>query len=70
MIIHFWGDSVRSFFPVSARPQYAILGTGILGQIASFERRLRGRAPSSGDGSNAPRPAVSVPHLAGTGYMG
>ena len=28
------------------------------------------RAPSSGDGSNAPRPAVSVPHLAGIGYVG
>ena len=40
-----WGDSVRSFFP--SRPQYAILGTGILGQIASFERRLRGAAPTS-----------------------
>ena len=32
-------------------------GTGILGQLASFERRLRG------GGSNAPRPAVSVPNL-------
>ena len=31
-----------SFSP--SRPQYAILGTGILGQIASFERRLRGAA--------------------------
>ena len=40
----FFGDSVRSFF--SSRPQYAILGTGILGQIASFERRLRGAAPT------------------------
>ena len=38
----FLGDSIRSFFP--SRPQYAILGTGILGQIASFERRLRGAA--------------------------
>ena len=28
------------------------------------------RAPSSGDGPNAPRPAVSVPHLAGIGYVG
>ena len=28
------------------------------------------RAPSSGGGSNAPRPAVSVPHLAGIGYVG
>ena len=33
---------VRSFFPY--RPQCAILGTGILGQIASFEHRLRGAA--------------------------
>ena len=32
-----------------------------LGQIASFGRRLR--AASSGGGSNAPRPALSVPHL-------
>ena len=40
MIIVLGGDSVRSFFP--SRPQYAIRGTGILGQIASFERRLRG----------------------------
>ena len=39
MIILFGGNSVRSFLP--SRPQYAILGTGILGQIASFERRLR-----------------------------
>ena len=42
MIILFGGDSVRSFFPF--RPQYAILGTGLLGQIASFERRPRGAA--------------------------
>ena len=28
------------------------------------------RAPFSGGGSNAPRPAVSVPHLAGIGYVG
>ena len=42
MIILFFGDSVRSLFP--SRPQCAILGTGILGQIASFERRLRGAA--------------------------
>ena len=39
---HFLGDSVRSFF--SSRPKYALRGTGILGQIASFERRLRGAA--------------------------
>ena len=42
IIILFFGGSVRSFYP--SRPQYAILGTGILGQIASFERRLRGAA--------------------------
>ena len=38
----FWGGFGQEFFP--SRPQYAILGTGILGQIASFERRLRGAA--------------------------
>ena len=42
MIILFFGDSVWSLFP--SRPHYAILGTGILGQIASFEHRLRGAA--------------------------
>ena len=36
---------MRSFFP--SRPQYAILGTGILDQIASFARRLRGAARTS-----------------------
>ena len=38
------GGGIRSgvFFP--SRLQYAILGTGILGQIASFEHRLRGAA--------------------------
>ena len=41
-MIPFGGDSVRIFF--SCRPQYAILGTGILDQVASFERRLRGAA--------------------------
>ena len=40
-IILCFRDSVRSFF--SSRPKYAIRGTGFLGQIASFERRLRGR---------------------------
>ena len=44
-IILFLGDSVRSFF--SPRPQYAIRGTGILGQIASFESRPWGAAPTS-----------------------
>ena len=29
-----------------SRPEYAIRGTGILGRIASFERRLRGAAPA------------------------
>ena len=62
IILLFFGDSARSFFP--SRPQYAILGTEILGQIASFERRLRGAA------QNAPRRAVSVPRLAGIGYVG
>ena len=42
MIIPFIGDSIRSYFP--SRPQYAILGTGIFGKKASFERRLRGAA--------------------------
>ena len=47
-----FGHSVRSF-----SFQYAIRGTRILGQ-KSFVR-----APVSWSGSNAPRPAVSVPHL-------
>ena len=42
MMILFEGDSVRSLYP--SRPQYAILGTGIVRQIAPFERRLRGAA--------------------------
>ena len=37
-------DSVRIF--LSSRPKYAIRGTGILGQIASFEHRLRRAAPT------------------------
>ena len=36
----------RGFGEKLSRPLYAILGTGILGQIASFERRLRGAAPT------------------------
>ena len=40
----FLGGFGQEFFP--SRPQYAILGAGILGQIASFERRLRGAAPT------------------------
>ena len=42
IIIFFPRDSVRSF--LSSRPQYAIRGNDILGQIASFERRLWGAA--------------------------
>ena len=38
----FFLDSVRRFFP--SRPQYAILGSGNLGQIPLFERHLRGAA--------------------------
>ena len=46
-LINIYGHSVlggfgQKFFP--SRPQYAILGTGILGQIASFERLFRGAA--------------------------
>ena len=44
IIILCFRDSVRSFF--SSRPKYAIRGTGILGQIASFERRRWGAAPT------------------------
>ena len=55
MIIFFSG--IRSGFFFLSRSQYTILGTGIIGKIASFERRL------GGGGSNARRPAVSVPHL-------
>ena len=44
MIILLGGDLVSVFS--SSRPQYAIRGTGILGQIASFERRLLGAAPT------------------------
>ena len=43
-IIIFFRDSVRSF--VSSRPKYAVRGTGILVQIVSFGRRLRGAAPT------------------------
>ena len=34
----------QEFF--SSRPQYGILGLEVLGHIASFERRLRGKAPT------------------------
>ena len=44
MIIFLGGGLARSLF--SFRPQYAIFGTGILGPIASFDRRLRGAAPT------------------------
>ena len=37
-------DLVRIYFLLSL-PKYAIHGTGILGRIALFERRLRGAAP-------------------------
>ena len=42
---------------LSSRPQYGMLGTGI------FRSNRFVRAPSSGGGSNAPRPALSVRHL-------
>ena len=42
MIILFLWHSVRKFFP--SRAQYAIFGTGILGQIALFKRRVWGAA--------------------------
>ena len=45
---------VRSFL---SRPKYAIRGTGILGRI------WLGSSAAFGGGSNAPRPAVSVPHI-------
>ena len=41
----------------SSRPQYGMLETGM-----SLSHRVV-RAPSSGGGSNAPRPAFSVSHL-------
>ena len=52
-IILCFRDSVRSFY--SSRLKYAIRGTGILERFV--------RAPASGGGSNAPRSAVSVPHI-------
>ena len=42
MLVLFGGIWSGVFF--SSRLLYAILGTGILGQTASFERRLRGTA--------------------------
>ena len=51
----FWGGFSQDFF--SSRPHYAILGNWN-SRSNSFVR-----APSLGGGSNAPRPAVSVPHL-------
>ena len=50
------GKGFNQEFFVS-RPQYGILETEILGQIASFERRFRGAPPTPA------RPALSVPHL-------
>ena len=55
MIILFFGDSVRSFFFVSAS---VCDSRNWNSRSISFVR-----APSSGGGSNAPRPAVPVPHL-------
>ena len=43
--IIFWFQGFGQDF-ILARPKYAIRGTGILGQIASFERRLREAAPT------------------------
>ena len=40
----FWGDSVRSFFRLGLSMGFSELE--FLGQIASFERRLRGAAPT------------------------
>ena len=48
-------DLARRFF--SSRPKYAIRGTWIPGQTTTFW------APASGGGSNAPRSAMSVPHI-------
>ena len=52
----FWGGFGQEFFFVSVSVCHS--------RSNSFVR-----APSSGGGSNAPRPAVSVPHLAGIGYV-
>ena len=54
MMILFWGIRSGVF---SSRPHYGMLGTGISGSNSFV------RAPSSGGGSNAPLPALSVPHL-------
>ena len=56
VIIPFFGDSVRVFFFVSA--SVCDSSRNLNSQSNSFVR-----APSSGGGSNAPRPAVPVPHL-------
>ena len=55
MTILFFGDSVRSFFRLGLSMRFSELEFSV---SKSFVR-----APSSGGGSNAPRPAVSVPHL-------
>ena len=62
MIILFGGDSARSFYPVSA----SVCDS----RNWNYRSNSFVRAPSSGGGSHAPRPAVSVPHLAGIGYVG
>ena len=62
MIVLFWGDSVRTFLSVSASVCHSQNWNS---RSNSFFRTL-----SSGGGSNAPRPAVSVPHLAGIGHVG
>ena len=62
MIILFGGIRSGAFFPVSAS----------VCDSQNWNSRSNSfvRAPSSGGGSNTPRPAVSVPHLAGIGYVG
>ena len=52
----------QEFF--SSRPQYAIFETGISGS----NRFVRASSPRGG--SNAPHPALSVPHLDANAYGG
>ena len=61
VIILFFGDSVRSFFSVSAS----------VCDSRNWNSRSNSvvRALSSGGGSNTPPLAASVPHLAGIGYV-
>ena len=49
------GDLVRSFFCLGRSMRFAELEFSVENSFV--------RAPPSGDGSNAPRPAVSVPHI-------